>query len=532
MRKLSYESEKIKEICFINETSKTESIIRQLSTDLGIPAVENVLTLYFSNDVRLKCNSDTVIIGRKKSAKDNIGWQEFSLSSRFLGVVLNVFTGIGLTKASISNVLQVSFPEKEGTKITYLRDTLISKHQFEILRTGSKIPLSSALHYLLNTVASETDVAERISYVLEEPILDNLEVLNDKIITFCKQNNISLSCTPKTNYYHRMSSVSNDYTNVANFFELVMNQKLLDIKPLSHLYLNNIPTASIIIPSYNSSDSLTKTLLSLEMQKPSELDFEVIIVDDGSTTPVKKIVSGVSKYLSYSPVIVRKEKNSGISQTRNIGASLAKNEILVFIDSDIVLTQNYLYEHLVRHSLIKKAVLVSFKENVNSRDKRISRSSIKQGIALPDYKNDLRITKYLDKDSLGYYADTYVMQGDVFSILTQTNYFKDLGYGRRIGVFDLPSMVVGHNFTMPRKLFHSIGGFDNAIEGYGLEDSYIGIKAIAAGAFVIPVLSCGVYHIDHATRRGDANKLREEFESNSKKIASFLASSENEIYFS
>ena len=87
-------------------------------------------------------------------------------------------------------------------------------------------------------------------------------------------------------------------------------------------------------------------------------------------------------------------------------------------------------------------------------------------------------------------------------------------------------MVIGHNLSIPSNLFHKIGGFDNNMKGYGLEDTFLGIVAIAAGAFVIPVLSCGVYHIDHPTRRGGADVLRQEFGVNSKIIDDFLSKTE------
>ena len=59
-----------------------------------------------------------------------------------------------------------------------------------------------------------------------------------------------------------------------------------------------------------------------------------------------------------------------------------------------------------------------------------------------------------------------------------------------------------------------IGGFSNYFKGWGLEDSYFGSKMIAEGNYVIPVLSCGVYHIDHPPRSGSEKKKLQELEGN------------------
>lgn len=525
MKAIHSEPEITKKICFLHDEHEVENIIKELTGQLGFPEVDKILTLYFKENIRLRCDANKVYVGRKISTKSGTSWKEFTLSSRFLGSVINVLVGAGLTSAAISSVQQLSFPA-DSAQVMYLRGTLIAEHQFDISFTVGQKHLKKIVKYLIDRSAEEGEIKRRKSRDAEEPVLDRLGVANEKIVDFCKQTNISLNQTVQTSYYHGLSSVSNDYTEMAKVFELITGQKITSPQPTPHIYSRYLPSASIVIPAYNTEGSIVKTLESIDKQIPSDIKFEVIVVDDGSTTPVKTAVDKISPQLSFQPIVVRKEKNSGIAQTRNIGATIANNDILVFIDGDIVLTQNYLYEHLLRHKVLRKAVLVSFKENVDMGDPRISDSSIGRGVPQPDYRNDLRITKYLDKDTMGYYPDNYLADGDVFSILTETDYFKSLGYGRRIGVFDLPSMVVGHNFTLPRKYFHEIGGFDSTLDGYGLEDSYIGIKAISSGAFVVPILSCGVYHIDHPTRRGDIDQLRKEFECNSEKIASFLSSHE------
>ncbi len=525
MKTINKETKK-KAIFLIDNNEKATKIVRDLSKHLGFPEVQQVLTLYFKTDIRLRCNINNLYVGRKITSKSKVSWKEFSLSSQFLGPVLSVLTAAGLKTASISNTLRMIFPVNKKVKVEYLCNTLISKHQFETYLPLENKHYPKVIKQLLSKTTNEKKITNKIDKISEELVLNDLGVPNEKIVKFCKQTNLGWNQTPKTSYYHRMSAVSNDYSDISKAFSIITGTKVTNTTPTPQIYLQNMPSVSIIIPAYNTGESILKTLGSINRQVPKDIKFEVIVVDDGSSTPIKEILEKSKLKLSFEPFIVRQERNGGSAQTRNIGASIAKNEILIFLDSDIVLTPNYIYEHLLRHKLIKKAVCVSFKENTDPNDRRISMPAIKRGVSPSNYQDDLRFIKYQDTTSMGYYPNNYLSRGDMFSILTETNYFKNLGYGRKIGVFDLSSMVVSHNFSIPKKYFHAIGGFDAKLKGYGLEDAHLGIKAISSGAFILPILSCSVYHIKHPVRRGSMDILRKEFEINSKKISEFLSSNE------
>lgn len=526
MRKTEETSGLKNNICLFQNDAEVAKIIKNLALEYGFPRVKRVLTLYFNNEIRLRCDENYLYFGRLVCVKSIEIWKEVKINSKFLGTMLDILFEAGLTKAAISNVIQMTFCNFPEFKIIYLNETLISEHQFEIKCSEKFKPKSKTLQTILKNKLNEIELNNYTSAIVKQDIKDDIGVLNQKIIDYCKQTNLSLTNTSTTSYFHQMSSASNDYGELSSLYDQITGINMLCSIPAPVIYKTNLPSASIIIPAFNVSSSIIKTLISIDRQVPKDIQLEVIIVDDGSEKPVADFIKRANIKLNYEPIIIRKEKNSGISQTRNIGATVAKNEILFFIDGDIILTPNYLYEHLLRHKLINKSIQVSFKENVEDEDKRISLNQIKLGVPAPNYKNDLRITKYIDNDTMGYYLNNYLTDGGIFSILSDTNYFRSLSYGRRIGNFDLPSMVIGHNLSMPKELFNITGGFDNNIIGYGLEDALIGIKAICYGAFVVPTLSCGVYHINHPIRRGDGDKIRKEFEKNSEIIANFLSSQE------
>lgn len=88
---------------------------------------------------------------------------------------------------------------------------------------------------------------------------------------------------------------------------------------------------SIIVPVYNSAPFLDKCIQSLVDQ--TYRDIEIIIIDDGSKDDSPTILR---KWKDADPRIrvVFKEKNSGVSDSRNIGLQMAKGEYIGFVDSD------------------------------------------------------------------------------------------------------------------------------------------------------------------------------------------------------
>lgn len=97
------------------------------------------------------------------------------------------------------------------------------------------------------------------------------------------------------------------------------------------------PTVSIVIAIFNRKDELLELLNSLSRQ--TDKDFEVIVVDDGSKIDLRPTVEIFHEMLEIQ--FFRKE-NSGPGLSRNYGARRAKNEWLVFVDSDVIAEQDYI----------------------------------------------------------------------------------------------------------------------------------------------------------------------------------------------
>lgn len=95
---------------------------------------------------------------------------------------------------------------------------------------------------------------------------------------------------------------------------------------------------SLILPVYNVEQYLQECLDSIVVQTCR--DFEVILIDDGSTDSSGEICDEYAK--KNANFIVVHQKNAGVSSARNKGLELANGEYIVFVDSDDYLEPTFL----------------------------------------------------------------------------------------------------------------------------------------------------------------------------------------------
>ena len=97
------------------------------------------------------------------------------------------------------------------------------------------------------------------------------------------------------------------------------------------------PYFSIIVPVYNRIDEVSDLLESLTHQ--SDNDFEIILVEDGSTEPCKAVADQYADRLNLQ---YYHKSNEGRSIARNYGIVRANGDYFVFVDSDCVLPPDYI----------------------------------------------------------------------------------------------------------------------------------------------------------------------------------------------
>ena len=106
---------------------------------------------------------------------------------------------------------------------------------------------------------------------------------------------------------------------------------------------------SIIIPVYNRPDEVDDLLYSLTRQ--AYKDFEVLVVEDGSTKPCRDVVVRYEREMNVRYFVI---PNGGPSGARNYGAKESAGDYLLILDSDCVLPDTYL--ETIDRSLIQQPV--------------------------------------------------------------------------------------------------------------------------------------------------------------------------------
>lgn len=109
---------------------------------------------------------------------------------------------------------------------------------------------------------------------------------------------------------------------------------------------------SVIIAVFNEEKHLKECLGSLKKQ--TFKDFEVILVDDGSTDGSFARAENLKESLNFKNLKLLKKIHEGPAKARNLGASKAKGEVLVFLDADMYFSPDFL-ANLVKPILNQKA---------------------------------------------------------------------------------------------------------------------------------------------------------------------------------
>ncbi|MDP3917459.1 MAG: glycosyltransferase family 2 protein [Nanoarchaeota archaeon] len=166
---------------------------------------------------------------------------------------------------------------------------------------------------------------------------------------------------------------------------------------------------SVIIPAYNEEKYIDKCISSLLEQDYK--DYEVIVIDDGSTDDTVKIIK------KFPKVILKKQNHKGPGEARNLGAKIAKGKILVFVDADMRFPKNYL-TRLTKPIIMREAWgTIHSGEKIANGDKYIA---VCWGPVIP-----------LDKDG----------KGLIFRAITKEKFFEFGGFDSKEGYADDQSIM-------------------------------------------------------------------------------------------
>ena len=140
---------------------------------------------------------------------------------------------------------------------------------------------------------------------------------------------------------------------------------------------------SVVIPLYNKEQSIANTIQSVLNQSFQE--FEVVIINDGSTDNSVQVVQGIND----QRIRLIHQENQGVSAARNKGIEEAKNEWIAFLDGDDLWEVNHLEEivKMMKAYPQEKVYVTSFKYSDNREFYRHTRK--KPIFKIKDYFKDV-----------------------------------------------------------------------------------------------------------------------------------------------
>ena len=103
---------------------------------------------------------------------------------------------------------------------------------------------------------------------------------------------------------------------------------------------------TVVIPTWNRPAPLRRLLSQLDEQTLPERDFEVIVVDDGSTPEATHAFADLRLRLTLR---VLRQQNAGAAAARHAGALAARASLLVMLDDDMQIGPDFLEQHLAAH---------------------------------------------------------------------------------------------------------------------------------------------------------------------------------------
>ena len=192
---------------------------------------------------------------------------------------------------------------------------------------------------------------------------------------------------------------------------------------------------------------------------------------------------------------------------------LAKHEIILFIDADIVMTSSLIRNHLIVHNVLyDKLLLTGFSETAEAKDQRFYSQSILDTKGV-DFKNtNFRWTANIKEEWMA--PKQFI--GKTFNVFAESNAYKNFGFGRKIGLWTLPMM--GENICMSttKKSLISTGMTPKELYGWGWNGACVAAKLIAYGHYIIPNLNSAVLQFKHPIRLGGFTERRDAFDRNQK----------------
>ncbi len=231
---------------------------------------------------------------------------------------------------------------------------------------------------------------------------------------------------------------------------------------------------SLVMPTYQNKKLIKNTLQVLNRQKGySAEDYEAVVIDDGSTDGTGEYIKGINRNYGLKYIYMERNGESSRSRARNKGIKAACGEIIIFIDGDMLVKEDYLRE-IDRCFKVREDIVVIGNRVMLDKD--------------AFYEEDLRDRYY---EAPGFMVDTFNKM-EIRHIM-----YKHLSYNSSCQIY--PWMhVFSCNMAVSKKLLDRNGYFDENFKGWGMEDVELGYRLYKAGAKIIINNRIEAFHQCHS----------------------------------
>ena len=243
----------------------------------------------------------------------------------------------------------------------------------------------------------------------------------------------------------------------------------------------------MVVPSFNGHRTLPYLLRSLRRQVYS--NFEVILVDDGSSPPVTLPLLEEADGLRLK--LVRARHNLGYTPARNVGIQCAEGEVLVLMDDDLQAPPSLTLAAALRHERVDRMLFLGFRASVDWPTYHSTPG------CLPALERDWRWQAQMKPTHVRLSVFDAAERTGTIRIMEETALLKRLGHGAALGYWDLPPLMSSHDISLRRSDVIDAGGFaeDPTMNRWGMDDLSFGAIMIAAGFKVAPALEWRCWHL-------------------------------------
>ncbi len=224
--------------------------------------------------------------------------------------------------------------------------------------------------------------------------------------------------------------------------------------------------ATIQLCTYNRAALLERVLDACFEQTVADADYEVVVVDDGSSDDTPAAIERAAARANCAFTVVR-QANGGLAKARNAGIARAAGERIIFIDDDVLPLPNFVEEHLRVHARRPEAIVRGGAIEVGDLDD------------LPP------------------------------PIWTIANYSGNFFWTT--------------NVSVPLATMRGVGGFNEAFAEYGWEDIDVGLRLRARGVRAVFHPKALVFHYKPRPRAADFERMLRQARAQARTAARLIA---------